>query len=74
MGYIFAIAKARVVGEFCAILRHPFVNSFLLYQPNNVFPVYFFLFITFGFAEVRLHLGNIQINLVFRSICTNFAS
>ncbi len=28
---------------------------------------------TFDFVEGRLHLGNIQINLVFRSICTTFA-
>ena len=26
-----------------------------------------------GFAESRLHLGNTQINLVLRSICTTFA-
>ena len=31
------------------------------------------IFCTFGFAENRLHLGNIQINLVFHSICTIFA-
>ena len=28
---------------------------------------------TFDFVEGSLHLGNIQINLVFRSICTTFA-
>jgi len=32
-----------------------------------------YAFATFDFVEGRLHLGKIQINLVFRSICTTFA-
>ena len=30
--------------------------------------------VTLTFVEVRLHLRNTQINLVFRSVCTNFVA
>ena len=44
---------------------------------TNIFYVYILycahLIVTLAIAEVRLHLGNTQIYLVFRSICTNFA-
>ncbi len=41
-----------------------------------IVPLYFILrsvFMTVGYAEGRLHLGNTQINLVLRLIYTTFA-
>ena len=39
----------------------------------QIYLAFYSLVRTFNYVEIRLHLGNIQINLVFHSICTNFA-
>ena len=49
-------------------------KSFADYLMGSLlFLAFYSLIRTFGSAESRLHLGNIQINLVFRSIYTTFA-
>ena len=42
---------------------------------NNLLFIFIFkyLFVPLDFIESRLHLGKIQINLVFRSVYTTFA-
>ena len=56
------------------------MSVFIFEHEFHEFHEYFFyvslycahLIVTLAIAEVRLHLGNTQINLVFRSVCTNF--
>ena len=70
-------AKLHIISQ---ITKHFKEKNVTLASPKvlslenaQIYLAFYSLIRTFNYVEIRLHLGNIQINLVFHSICTNFA-